>query len=80
MKKIYADLQAAGFDVLYMDEDKARLGVMLADVELIGIPHRIVVGDRGLQDGQVEYRHRRASDNEMLSLNTLVDELKQRRK
>ncbi len=79
-EKIYADLQAAGFDVLYMDEDKARLGVMLADVELIGIPHRIVVGDRGLQDGQVEYRHRRASDNEMLSLNTLVDELKQRRK
>ncbi|HNL92042.1 MAG TPA: proline--tRNA ligase, partial [Pseudomonadales bacterium] len=52
-EKLYVDLQAAGFDVLYMDEDKARLGVMLADVELIGIPHRLVVGDRGLQDGQV---------------------------
>ncbi len=71
-------LQAAGFDVLYMDEDKARLGVMLADVELIGIPHRIVVGDRGLQEGQVEYRHRRATDNEMLPLADLVAELQKR--
>lgn len=77
-EKLYAELRAAGFDVLYMDEDKARLGVMLADVELIGIPHRIVVGDRGLQDGQVEYRHRRASDNEMLELATLVETLQQR--
>ena len=51
---------------------------MLADVELIGIPHRLVVGDRGLQDGQVEYRHRRASDNEMLELASVVETLKQR--
>lgn len=77
-EKLYAELQSADFEVLYMDEDKARLGVMLADVELIGIPHRIVVGDRGLQDGQVEYRHRRASDNEMLPIAQLVSELKQR--
>lgn len=77
-EKLYADLQAAGFDVLYMDEDKARLGVMLADVELMGIPHRIVVGDRGLEEGQVEYRHRRAADNEMLPLAQLVSELKLR--
>ena len=77
-EKLYGELQAAGFDVLYMDEDKARLGVMLADVELIGIPHRVVVGDRGLQEGQVEYRHRRATDNEMLPLGNLVAELKSR--
>jgi prolyl-tRNA synthetase len=77
-EKIYSELQAAGFDVLYMDEDKARLGVMLADVELIGIPHRVVVGDRGLLDGQVEYRHRRATENEMLPLESLVAELKNR--
>ena len=77
-EKLYSELQAAGFDVLYMDEDKARLGVMLADVELIGIPHRVVVGDRGLQEGQVEYRHRRATDNEMLPLDGLVAELKKR--
>jgi prolyl-tRNA synthetase len=61
-----------------MDEDKARLGVMLANVELIGIPHRIVVSDRSLQEGTVEYRHRRASDNEMLPLADLVGELKKR--
>ena len=77
-ERLYSELQAAGFDVLYMDEDKARLGVMLADVELIGIPHRVVVGDRGLQEGQVEYRHRRAADNEMLPLSDLVTELKNR--
>lgn len=76
--QLYAALQAAGFDVLYMDEDKARLGVMLADVELVGIPHRFVISDRGLQAGQVEYRHRRASDNEMLPLEGLVDWLIQR--
>jgi prolyl-tRNA synthetase len=77
-EQLYAELQLAGFDVLYMDEDKARLGVMLADAELIGIPHRIVVGDRGLQEGQVEYRHRRATDNEMLPLSDIVAELKKR--
>ena len=77
-ERLYSELQTAGFDVLYMDEDKARLGVMLADVELIGIPHRVVVGDRGLQEGQVEYRYRRATDNEMLPLADLVAELKKR--
>jgi prolyl-tRNA synthetase len=56
---LYSDLQNAGFEVLYMDVDKARLGVMLADVELIGIPHRLVVGDRGLDKGMVEYKGRR---------------------
>jgi prolyl-tRNA synthetase len=79
-ERLYSELQAAGFDVLYMDEDKARLGVMLADVELIGIPHRVVVGDRGLQEGQVEYRHRRSADNEMLPLADLVAQLQMRSK
>lgn len=64
--KLYAELTAAGVEVLYMDEDKARLGVMLANVELIGIPHRVVISDRGLADGQIEYRNRRAADNETL--------------
>jgi prolyl-tRNA synthetase len=77
-ERLYAELQAAGFDVLYMDEDKARLGVMLADVELMGIPHRLVVGERGLQEGQIEYRHRRATDNEMLSVVDVISELKKR--
>ena len=47
----------------FMNEEKARLGGMLADVELMGLPHRIVVGDRGLENGVVEYRNRRESDN-----------------
>lgn len=65
--RLYAELVAAGVETLYMDEDKARLGSMLADIELIGIPHRIVISDRGLAEGQIEYRNRRTADNEVLS-------------
>jgi prolyl-tRNA synthetase len=60
---LYAELSAAGFDVLYDDRD-ARPGVKFADAELLGIPHRIVVGERGLDAGMLEYRHRRATDSE----------------
>ena len=56
--KLYDELSAAGVDVLLDDRDE-RPGVLLADQELIGIPHRLVVGDRGLKEGQVEYQHRR---------------------
>ncbi len=56
---LYQQLQQAGYDVLLMDEDKARLGVMLADIDLIGIPHCLVVGERGLQQDGVEYKNRR---------------------
>ena len=69
---LYSELTSAGYDVLFMDEAKARLGAMLADIELIGIPHRIVVGDRGLEDGTVEYRHRQASDNQHITLDQLT--------
>ena len=54
---LYAQLCQAGIDVL-LDDRKERAGVMFADAELMGIPHRIVIGDRGLQDGTVEYKHR----------------------
>ncbi|MGK2913638.1 MAG: proline--tRNA ligase [Porticoccaceae bacterium] len=60
---LYEQLRQAGYDVLLMDEDKARLGAMLADVELIGIPHRLVISERGLAQGTIEYQHRRDSDN-----------------
>ena len=56
--KLYSDLVAAGIDVL-LDDRGERPGVMLAELELIGIPHRIVIGERGLKDGKVEYQHRR---------------------
>ena len=55
---LYGALQAAGIEVLLDDRDE-RPGVLLADQELIGIPHRLVVGDRGLKEGMVEYQHRR---------------------
>jgi prolyl-tRNA synthetase len=59
---LYAQFQAAGIDVLLDDRD-ARPGVKFADSELIGIPHRIVIGERGLAGGTLEYRHRRSSES-----------------
>lgn len=70
--ELYEDLKQRGYDVLFMDEPKARLGVMLADVELIGIPHRLVVGDRGIEGGTVEYKGRRDADSINIPLNDLV--------
>jgi len=60
---LYAQFGAAGIEVLYDDRD-ARPGVKFADAELLGIPHRIVIGERGLKAGTLEYRHRRATDSE----------------
>ena len=57
-EKLLAELSAAGLEVFLDDRDE-RPGVLLADQELIGIPHRIVVGERGLKEGVVEYQHRR---------------------
>ncbi len=68
---LYLQLSQAGYDVLYMDENKARLGVMLADIELVGIPHRLVVGDRGLADGKVEYQGRRDEQSQNIALDEL---------
>lgn len=55
--KLYAELQAAGVDVI-LDDREMRAGPMFADWELIGVPHRLVVGDRGLKNGEVEYAAR----------------------
>jgi len=72
-EKLYTQLQERGLDVLFMDEEKARLGAMLADVELVGIPHRVVIGDRGLETGEVEYRHRRETENRTIGLNDIIE-------
>jgi prolyl-tRNA synthetase len=56
--KLYAELLAAGVDVI-LDDRGERPGAMFADWELIGVPHRVTVGDKALKDGQVEYQHRR---------------------
>jgi len=57
-EKLYAYLMAAGVDVL-LDDRGERPGAMFADWELIGVPHRVTLGDRGLKEGKVEYQHRR---------------------
>jgi len=75
-EELYAQLQEAGFDVLLMDEDKARLGTMLADTDLMGIPHRIVIGDRGLEAGSIEYKGRRDAEKQEVSVTDVVQFLK----
>jgi prolyl-tRNA synthetase len=57
-EQLYAELLAAGVDVL-LDDRGERPGAMFADWELIGVPHRVTIGDRALKEGQVEYQHRR---------------------
>jgi prolyl-tRNA synthetase len=69
---IYAELQAAGIDVLLMDDEKARLGVQLANTDLMGIPHRIVIGDRGLEAGNIEYKGRRDSEKQEVPADNIV--------
>lgn len=71
-ESLYEQLQSAGYEVLFFDDPKARLGATLADVELIGIPHRIVVGDRGLENGTVEYQHRRAGEKKDIASNEVL--------
>ena len=66
-ERLYSELIAAGYDVLLDDRDE-RPGVKFADSELIGIPHRLVVGERGLEKGMLEYRHRRAEAPEEIPL------------
>jgi prolyl-tRNA synthetase len=56
--KLYCELLAAGVDVI-LDDRNERPGAMFADWELIGVPHRVTIGDRGLKEGEVEYQHRR---------------------
>ena len=70
-EQLDADLRAAGIDVLLDDRD-ARAGVMFADMELIGIPHRIVVGDKALDDGLVEYKGRRDEETQLVPIEEIV--------
>lgn len=76
-EKLYNDLQALGIDVL-LDDRKERPGIMFADMELIGIPHRIVLGDRSLEKGLVEYKARADKDNTDIELDNIVDVIKEK--
>jgi prolyl-tRNA synthetase len=74
-EQLYQDLLSAGIDVLF-DDRKVRAGFMFSDMELIGIPHCIVVGDRGLDSGTVEYKARTADANEEVPFADIVSFLK----
>ena len=64
---LYEELRAAGVEVL-LDDRAVRPGVMFSEMDLIGIPHRLVLGERGLDEGTIEYRSRRGGDTEMVPL------------
>jgi prolyl-tRNA synthetase len=75
--RLYAELTAAGIEVLYDDRD-ARPGVKFADAELLGIPHRLVVGERGLEAGKLEYRGRRDTESQEFPLDDALSFIRSR--
>jgi prolyl-tRNA synthetase len=75
-EQLYSDLKHMGLEVLFDDRD-ARPGVKFADAELLGIPHRLVISDRALEAGELEYRHRRDSDARMMKRDAALDLLRE---
>jgi len=75
VEKIYQELQDAGIEVL-LDDRKVRAGFMFSDMELIGIPHRIVIGDRGLDSGTVEYQGRLDKESQDVAFADIVSFIK----
>lgn len=71
-EQLYAELNAAGGIEVLIDDRDERPGVMFADLELIGIPHRIVIGERGLKEGMVEYKGRRDAEAQQVPLQDIV--------
>ncbi|MCD6438579.1 MAG: proline--tRNA ligase, partial [Halomonas sp.] len=76
-ERLYQALTAAGLDVLLDDRD-TRPGVKFADLELMGVPHRLVIGDRGLDNGELEYKGRRDSEATIVPADTIVDFLREK--
>ena len=74
--ELYESLLARGVDV-FLDDRNERPGVKFADMELVGIPHRVVIGDRALGEGNIEYKGRRDSDSQLIPQDGIVDFLKQ---
>jgi len=74
-EQLYKDLNEAGIDVL-LDDRKERPGVMFADMELIGIPHTVVIGDRNIDAGVFEYKNRRTGEKQDIPFDQLLDFLK----
>lgn len=78
-EELYRAFTESGVEVL-LDDRNERPGVKFADMELIGIPHRLVIGDRALAEGNVEYKHRNASDSELIGRNDAVSVMLERLK
>lgn len=74
-EKIYTELREAGYDVLY-DDRQERPGVLFADCDLIGIPHRLVLGEKGLDANTIEYKARKSTETQELSLESYLSALK----
>ncbi|WP_305824013.1 proline--tRNA ligase [Massilia brevitalea] len=74
-EKLYAELQAAGVDVI-VDDRGLRPGAMFSDWELIGVPHRVVIGERGLKEGKLEYQGRRDTEATAVSVDEMVGFIK----
>tara|TARA_R110000772_G_scaffold26400_22_gene68157 strand:- start:576 stop:2333 length:1758 start_codon:yes stop_codon:yes gene_type:complete len=78
-EKLYRDLSAAGLEVLFDDRDKKTSpGVKFADMELIGIPHRLVISERSLEQNKLEYKHRSKADSQDIPLDNVVAFLKEK--
>jgi prolyl-tRNA synthetase len=71
-QKLYEQLTAAGYDVFF-DDRKDRAGVKFADIELIGIPHRLVIGEKGLDAGIIEYKGRRDAQAREIRFDELLN-------
>lgn len=76
-EEIYQQLQAAGIDVL-LDDRGLRPGVAFADMELIGIPHRLILGERGLDNGMIEYKSRRTGEGDEFPIDAVIETIKQK--
>ena len=71
-ESMYSQLIEAGIDVLF-DDRKERPGVMFNDMELIGVPHTIVVGERNLDENKVEYKNRSNGEKQLIEIDQLID-------
>ncbi|MFC1603147.1 proline--tRNA ligase [Pseudomonadota bacterium] len=76
IEKLYNEFQDLGIEVL-LDDRNVRPGFMFADMELTGIPHRIVLGERGLDDGQVEYRGRQDTETQLIPLDNIISYIRE---
>ncbi|QSX32798.1 proline--tRNA ligase [Shewanella avicenniae] len=74
-EKLYKDLNDAGIEVMF-DDRKERPGVMFADMELVGIPHTIVIGDRNIDSGVFEYKNRRTGEKQDIPMDQIVEFIK----